>query len=312
MPSARPALVACTLLACAVTSVPAAPPVPQFGPVTPVAELNSTTADSPAWISDDGLKIVFQSTRNGYYLELFSATRPSTTSPFSSPTQAEFAPLNPARDEMRNGVISPGGLELFYTFTEYRPTYRTRIVRATRADAAASFSNPEPLPALAVGDHSFCPSSLSPDALRLYYFDNAGHAFVAARPAVGAAFAAPSSAPFAGIGYTDHFTLTPDERQLFYSRGAEIYWSYRPATDVPFPAGTVLPSLSGIGAFGPTFSAGAGQLFLGVGQSIVSATVIPEPASCAVCLAAASLLPLRRRRARPPVRPARNETLPHG
>src|SRR3954469_26022709 len=80
--------------------------LPQFGTATVMTPLNSTYNDYGTWVSGDGLTFVMQSGRNLTGNQLFSASRAATSSPFSTPSTAEFSNLNGTVQNIRNGVMS--------------------------------------------------------------------------------------------------------------------------------------------------------------------------------------------------------------
>lgn len=58
-----------------------------WGPATRVAELNSPAQDARPNVSDDGLEIVFDSTRQGGNPDIWTARRTSLAKPWSSPVR---------------------------------------------------------------------------------------------------------------------------------------------------------------------------------------------------------------------------------
>ncbi len=88
-----------------------------FGPATPVAELNSPSAESGAIIRRDGLEVFFQSNRPGgsgqNVADFWVARRASTSAPWSPPV---FVPSlgNPARSSGGRIAPSSDGRELYF------------------------------------------------------------------------------------------------------------------------------------------------------------------------------------------------------
>lgn len=276
----------------AVVPACAAPMLPVYGPATPADELNSPSNDWADSISFDGLKIVIHSARNGLGDRLFSATRASPADPFSTPTDAEFVNINTTAFDIRMGVISPSGLELFYTAESVGPP-ATQIMRATRASAAAPFGSPQALSGLQIGSSLHFPNFISADAKRLYYWNSSGQLFVTARADVGSPFGAPSAAPFVNMPYAENLYLTQDELEMYFNSGDRIWWTWRPDLNTPFAAAQSVESIN-------AGSSGAGPVLFGNslhftrGLDILRATLIPEPG--VLCPSVLAALALRRRR----------------
>jgi hypothetical protein len=245
----RLAYVITLALAAGAPTTVAAPAVPVFGPASPVTALNSPAQDYPTSISPDGQKIVIVSRRNGRGSQLFSATRSNTSSPFSSPSHAEFVNLDTtAVTDQRGGVISPNGRELFYTSESFNPL-RTEIMRATRKREKDPFALPEPESGLQVDTSLYFPSYVSDDGRRLYYWNSKGQFFVTSRHNRNRPFGEPSHAPFVNIPYGENFSLTPDELQMYYTyAGFGIYWSWRPDLETPFAPPQPLTDINALGA----------------------------------------------------------------
>jgi hypothetical protein len=280
------------------------PSLPVYGPASPVTSLNAPplARDWPSSISGDGLKIVLFSNRAGAD-DLYSATRATPSSAFSAPSTAEFVNINSTAQDLRFGVISPDGLELFYTAQNAGPP-TTQLMHATRAAENLPFSNPQVLSGLQIGGALHYPSFISPDGLRLYYWNSNGQQHVAARATTGStSFGAPSSAPFVNLPYAETSYLTPDELQMFLTSGLEMYWTWRPDLATPFAVPQPIASLNTPNAFGPVPF--GNQIFFSRNQDIYQATLIPEPATLAgVSLLVTAIVFDRRRRpqrAKPPL-----------
>src|SRR3954451_3415332 len=217
-----------------VASVAAGPPVPVLGPATPVTSLNSQPyQDFPNWISADGRTIIFSSLRNLQGEELFTATRPDTNSDFGPATQTDFPNVNEFKRDVSSGVMSPDGLELFYDNEPVvGPTAGLR--RATRPDKASPFGDGVLMSSLIKDGSIHQPSFVSPDGLRLYYWNLSGQVLVASRASPGADFGPPTSAPFVNLPYRQTVWLTPDELQVFSSYSDHLEWSWRPDFNTPF------------------------------------------------------------------------------
>jgi len=277
--------------------------MPVFGPASPVTELNSPDNDVPNWVSADGLHAVLHSRRLQGGDNLFSATRDSITEPFSMPATTEFANNNIVGHDIRAAVLSSTGLEMFYSDNEIS---QRRVMRATRADVASPFSPGVLVPGLfPVGDTDFYyPSYLSPDGLRLYYHRSRDSgAFVVTRASVGAAFGAPSTAMFVNVPGVTEPSLTPDELQMFYARGTQLYWTSRASVGSAFAPPQVLTSVTGINLGRPVFFNGDTLMFYqdlanGVSHGDIWMARIPEPAGVTLLTVISGATLVSRRRSR--------------
>ena len=85
-----------------------------FGARSPVAELNSPSADLRPNVRKDGLEVVFDSDRTGTAggADLWIATRSSVSEPWSTPVNAGPA-VNTTVNETR-GSFSRDGLTLYF------------------------------------------------------------------------------------------------------------------------------------------------------------------------------------------------------
>ena len=63
-----------------------------FGPATPIAELNSPAMEHSVTVRRDGLEVIFGSTRNTGQLRFWTATRASTSDPWSPPVPVTSLP----------------------------------------------------------------------------------------------------------------------------------------------------------------------------------------------------------------------------
>jgi hypothetical protein len=264
--------------------------LPVFGPASSATELNTPDVDVPNWISPDGLRIVKHTIAGGVGT-LSGASRVATNGAFSAPSGAEFVNVNLPLHDVRSAVISNDGLELFYSDTS--PT--ARIFRSTRASTAMPFSSGTFVTGLnTTGDHTY-PRYLSPDGLRLYFFRSlSDDVFVATRASVGAAFGAPSATPFINTPNVHQFTLTADERQMYFGFGTRMFWTSRADVSTPFDAPQEITSLAGFNLGAPvTFG---DTLFYYRDDDIYTARLVPEPAGMLWAGAAGLLWAARRGR----------------
>ncbi len=248
--------------------------LPVFAPGTPVTQLNSSFNDFATSISGDGLKILLQSGRNPSGDALFSAVRATLSSAFSVPSTAEFVNNNLPGHDVRAGVLSPNGLELFYS-DQQLPGGPTQLLRAVRGNTSSPFSSGTPMGGLQVDSHLYYTQFLSNDFSRLYYFNNAGKLFVATRSPLAAPFTSPSSAPFVNIPYSENFYLTPDELELYFSANLQLWWTRRPNLATPFAPPQQITSVTGVNLTAPVIF--GDTLFYSSGDDIYQAKMIPVP-----------------------------------
>jgi hypothetical protein len=275
--------------------------MPVFGPASRVTQLNAPSPynDVPTWASADGLSVVISSNRNESGHALFSATRASTAAPFSAPVTSAFVNNNLGGRDIGHAVLSPDGLEMFYSDHQLARTPPTLIMRASRANAASPFSAGTPVAELMLGTPTY-PSYLSSDGLRLYLFKPfEDDALVATRASVGAAFGTPSAAPFVNIPYIQSPYLSGDELQMFFSFDRQLWWTSRASTGTAFDPPQALSSVTVENMDAPVFFGGDSLLFYGAPGGLngdIWVARIPEPAGVTLLTVAGGLaLGVRRR-----------------
>jgi hypothetical protein len=263
-----------------------------------VTELNSPDHEFPNSISFDGLRMVINSNRGQAGMDLYFSSRATVASPWSAPSATIFSNINNTAEDIFNGIISPNGLELYYSAQNTNATPQTHLMRATRADASQPFAATQEMLGLQTnsGIHRF--SYMSSDGLRLYYWNAAGEKFVISRPSTGSAFGPPSSASFVNLSpytATENPWLTADELGMYLNNGDSMWWTSRPNTASPFAAPVPVSSINDSGsASGPVLY--GSTLFFNRGTDIYQASRVPEPATAAlICM----LIPLLLRRSDP-------------
>ena len=106
-----------------------------FGPASPVAELNSASSDIQPNVRKDGLEVVFASNRRaGTDQDLYTASRDSLDAPFSSPVMLGTAVNTTTASETRPSLSWDGTTLLFGR--NPGPEGSTDIYIATRARTA--------------------------------------------------------------------------------------------------------------------------------------------------------------------------------
>jgi len=83
-----------------------------FGPATPVVELNSEWMEHAVTVRRDGLEVIFGSTRSAdRKLKFWTATRESTSDPWSTPVLVESLPAGGSG----RYAMSRDGRELYFS-----------------------------------------------------------------------------------------------------------------------------------------------------------------------------------------------------
>lgn len=135
-----------------------------FGTPTPVAGVNSNSTDEWGWLSADGLTIYFDSVASGGSdYNLYSATRASTSDPFSNVQQLG---IGNTTDAENRAVVRGDGLELYFQRTP--PQAPTHIYKVNRTTTADPFPNsPQLVPGIN-GQTADSNPWISADGLTLY------------------------------------------------------------------------------------------------------------------------------------------------
>jgi len=84
-----------------------------FGPATPLVELNSPAMEHSVTVRRDGLEVIFGSTRGAGVLRFWTATRASTSDPWSQPVLVESLPVGGSG----RYALSFDGRELYFAAT---------------------------------------------------------------------------------------------------------------------------------------------------------------------------------------------------
>jgi hypothetical protein len=139
--------------------------VSNFGPFAMVP-LGTSNSDSTPWISEDGLTLLFSSSRDATNTsdnDLYRATRASTTAPFGQPLA--LTELNTPGYE-RSPVMSKDGLEIFWATTTGGSS--THIWHATRPNTGVAFGSLAEVTELTTFVGEF-PDWISPDRCTLLF-----------------------------------------------------------------------------------------------------------------------------------------------
>lgn len=131
---------------------------------TPVAVLNTTAADTGPHLSADGLTLHLSSFRAGNW-EIFSSTRATTTSPWTTPVQETAIGLATAVDDQP--FLTADGLELWFSSNRPGGARSSDIWMAARATPASPWGAPVFVSALS-GTLADSSPTLTDDKLEFY------------------------------------------------------------------------------------------------------------------------------------------------
>jgi hypothetical protein len=154
-----------------VDAKPDTPPPPcnlsaPFGTPQPLTSLNTSKYEAQAELSPDELTIYFESDRLNAGLNVFTASRPDTSSAFGS--VAPLTSLNFTGADTWNVTLRDNGLAAYIVTDQNAADH---MYKTTRASSLASFGPPQLMPSPIVnGEQPF----VRPDNLVLYYTDHSG------------------------------------------------------------------------------------------------------------------------------------------
>jgi hypothetical protein len=192
-----------------------------FSPPVALTNLNTTDDEGTPFISSDGLRLYYYSTRAGGpgAKDLYVATRSNVTEEF--PSGQLLANVNSAElDHLPR--LSPDELSLWFTSTRSGGSGGADLWTASRASTATSFGAPTLLNAVngTSGDES---GGLTRDRLMLVFDstrDGVGNSevFFTTRAGAAQAFPVPTSLTVVNSEVNEYNVfLTSDERELFFS-----------------------------------------------------------------------------------------------
>lgn len=140
-----------------------------FGTAVNLTTVNSTFDEDTVWLSQDGLRIVFSSSR-GASVDLFAAERATRTSAFGTPQV--ISGVSSPTDAERTPWLTPDELEIY--FSSERPGGRGGydIWHASRPTRTSPFGTAENVTELNSAMDDYAPS-LSADGRSLYFNYNA-------------------------------------------------------------------------------------------------------------------------------------------
>jgi len=232
---------------------PRCDPTAAFGTPAPVAGLDSAGDELAARLSPDELVVVFAyASTPGGKLDVYTATRASTTASFGTP--APIGATNSIYDDSFP-TLSPDQLLLVFD-SDRGASGLSHVYASARASATATFGPPIEAIALADGeDHPLLANDTT-----LYFAS-------ATRPGAGmhdlwravvddsGATGTPMAVPGAAIDTADDEddpVVTPDELALVFVRttatSSDVLVATRPATDVDFGQPTLITGLAPAGS----------------------------------------------------------------
>jgi hypothetical protein len=134
-----------------------------FGTPTPVGALNTTMIDTGAALSPDELTVFFLSNRLNQGSNVFTASRPNTSTSFGA--VAALTSLNFSGADTWNVTLTADGLTAYLVTDQNAADH---MYKATRASSLASFGTPTKMPSPVVeGEQPF----VLPNGSALYYSD---------------------------------------------------------------------------------------------------------------------------------------------
>ena len=134
-----------------------------FGPATKVSSIDTTRIEGQAELSPDQLTVYFESDRLNTGLNVFTAARPDSTSPFGP--ASPLASLNFTGADTWNVTLTGDGLTAYLVTDQGGADH---MYTATRASSLASFGTPSMMPfPIAAGEQPY----VRPDGKVLYYSD---------------------------------------------------------------------------------------------------------------------------------------------
>jgi Tol biopolymer transport system component len=180
------------------------PPKFQWGTPVPITELNTSSIDAQPTMTADMLRICFASDRAGGLgqLDIWCATRTSTSSPFGSPTNLSTINSSAGDDHPE---LSSDGAELFF---QSGRSGKGAIYRAVWVPAENTFKFPEPVTAINSSGETG-PALTSDDLVILFASVRAGGAgeedlYLATRPDRASSFGTPMPLTGLNSAYLDN------------------------------------------------------------------------------------------------------------
>lgn len=219
-----------------------------FGPLAPLCGVNSGDSDGQPWLSWDGLRLYFASTRcsGGPYPCLYVASRPDPTACFGTPAPLDSLNLPPYSSG--GPTLTPDELTIFFNSDRPGGSGGADIWYATRANPADPFGQPQPVPNVNSPAFDGAPD-ISADGRALYFHsDRAGGVggfdiWLASRPSAIAAFGPPVNLSCVNWDVDDiHPAISPDGLELYLGTmrgepsGQSDIWRMRLPVLVNIPA----------------------------------------------------------------------------
>ena len=213
-----------------------------FGPLEPIADLNTAGDNAGVWLMPNQLDGYTQSTRAGGSWQILSTNRASLGAPFSAPVA--LPALNAATSF--DGSPSPRGDGLYILFQSNRGG-NDQIWSASSASTSADFDAPTAVTSLASSFDDVSPW-LRPDGQVMYFSSNRLGSYGIWRATWNDTdFGAPSLvSEISAAGFSQFPILTPDELVVYWLGGSGMMVASRATTADPFSNIAPVPELAGI------------------------------------------------------------------
>lgn len=143
----------------------------QFGSITPLASLNDASGnDWNPFVSADGLRIIYSSSRGPALPRIFESTRPTLAQPFAAPV--EHTELTVAGSGQVDPTLSADGLEVFFASNRAGGRGGYDVYTAHRPSLDQPFGAATLVPELSSPGDDIC-VRLSLDGTAMYFDYNA-------------------------------------------------------------------------------------------------------------------------------------------
>jgi len=194
-------------------------------PAGVIPELSDPNPDTKLTLTADGTIGVIASARGGADFELYTVTRPNTSSPFGAPTKTHVTALETTRDEF-DPHISNDGLRLYWA--PIKPTGGQHSILASRAAVTDDFAMDRLLDDI----NDAADPALSPDELVITWsFGGPSDVLYATRATTADMFGAKQMVPVINstTGHDVDAEMTYDGCEIFFASNRlgirEIYTS---------------------------------------------------------------------------------------
>jgi hypothetical protein len=173
--------------------------------------MSATGYEGSLWVSDDGLRLYFSSTRDGTS-DIFYSSRSSTSDPFSAPVK--MAVINSGTSDDATPVLCNNELTIYF-ISPRSISYRYDLYRATRPNITSDFGVPEQLDE--IDGLQFILSDVSEDELKMVLLSYTASAFLYTdRSSTSEDFSYPQLVQNIG-SYTGGGSLNSDWSKIYFA-----------------------------------------------------------------------------------------------